>query len=150
MCFEMRSSLGPADDRNAVESHSDRGMRTYVTSGDPSVGSELPVKRQSEFEIDRGNAVAMRDDQAKQEQVRIAIHQSLVEFEQCRRLDERQASQSGAGSRTCRRRQVDFTSRTFRGRCEILTFASASLRYSPFIDCRTTYLLVSFRPWSAF
>ena len=47
------------------------------------VGGELPVKRQSGFEIDRGNAVAMRDDQAKQEQVRMhhRVAQAL-----CRRV----------------------------------------------------------------
>src|ERR1700680_4175526 len=38
------------------------------------VGGELPVRRQLVFGTDRGNAAARRDDQARQEQVRMRRH----------------------------------------------------------------------------
>src|SRR5438034_3548485 len=53
-----------------------RGRRMRFTDAE-RVGGELPVRRKLVFGTDRGNAAARRDDQARQEQVRMRRRRTI-------------------------------------------------------------------------
>ena len=58
--------LPPLHYSTDIPSHAGQIAEVYAP-----VGGEFPIKRQSGSETDRGNAAAKRDDQARQEQVRM-------------------------------------------------------------------------------